>query len=184
MVARPLLPPVCLHFVLPAWSALLVCAVPALCGTCPGASIAEIASGTVSHAVFSGRSVAQAYDNTRYGSSSSPGLWVGMSLSNWVTFALSKPNDAIVGVQLFAGATSQTSSSGFLTIILSQSADFNITSTRMVCAEGVNVIAGSTAAVSCRKLRNVTHVSAAASRVWVMQMTHYVGAYVGGMPVP
>ena len=134
-------------------------AAPAVCGACGAAAFATIVNGSMSHTEVSGRTTNLAFDLNEYATASNLGAWTGAANSNWMRFALSTPTDDVVAVRLFAGATTQSSSSGFLSVFLSQTPNYNDTATRVVCARGVAIIAGTMGAVTCPRLLGVNYVT-------------------------
>lgn len=159
------------------WRGMVWCgmaAAPSACGTCAGAALATIVNGTMLPSVYSTRTANLAFDQTLYALGSNLGAWATGANTNSMQFALSAPTDSVSAIYLYAGATSQTSSSGFLSVYLSRTTNYSDPATSVTCARGAAVIAGRMGAVTCSKLTSANFVRRLVLPVapWDLQARH------------
>lgn len=119
---------------------------------------ATIVNGTILPSVFNGNTADRAFDSNLFASGANIGAWASSSSSNSMQFALSATMDNVTAVYLYAGNVSMTSSSGFLSVYLSQTTNYSDPATAVTCARGVAIIAGKMGAVTCPKLTGVNYV--------------------------
>lgn len=125
-----------------------------MCMPCGEQAYAIITSGTMSGVSQGDPSFM--FDGVITSTTASPGAWTTADLTNWAQVTLTVPADDISGVIIFAGSTTLTSSSGYLSVYLSTTTNFTAGT---LCAQGVAIIAGGKGAVTCPNATGVRYVT-------------------------